>query len=255
MSDQGYWYNIPSQLVEGGDHIKALIYGLISSLSNKWGVCWATNQFMAGKLGLKSDKVISRRIQELEKEGWINVKHDKPAGNKRYINLCISVCKSDKPSIPKSPTLGMTVPNPMGITIPTSNIKNSNKKSSSNNSSKNLSPTLKTLKEILPLKNNRPSLAQLETLRALVGEHGDDCVIAEAKKYVLWWDEKGKNIKSPVSGLSNWLKQKDKFAGRDMEKASGGLKEIKRPLKSQVNPATLKKLQNLKQKLIGKMGV
>jgi len=145
MEQQNFWYIIPSRLVESGDHMKALLYGLISSLTNKEGFCWATNQFMADKLGMKSDKSVSRRIQELEKEGWINVEIDKPSGNKRYINLCINVCIKEGGRVSTGTTSGTTVPKGSGTGVPISNINNSIKSSSSKNSSCILLETLLSL--------------------------------------------------------------------------------------------------------------
>lgn len=68
---QGYFYIIPAPLAEGGDKTKALLYGVISSLANRDGYCFASNPYLAEKLGMKSRSRISETINELEAEGWI----------------------------------------------------------------------------------------------------------------------------------------------------------------------------------------
>lgn len=86
MPDQNYYYVIPAQLIEGDDPPnKALLYGLIVSLSNKKGYCWASNQFLANKLGIKGTATVSRYISELVKEGWIDRKVNADKGNRRKL--------------------------------------------------------------------------------------------------------------------------------------------------------------------------
>jgi len=79
---QGYFYIIPSELVEQKDHTKALLFGLIVSLADKKGYCWASNEFLAKKLGLKDISIISTRISELTEEGWLEREVE---GNKRKL--------------------------------------------------------------------------------------------------------------------------------------------------------------------------
>lgn len=85
--EQGFYYVIPAKLAEGGDHLKALAYGLISSLCSAEGFCWASNAYLAKKLGRKSKNVVSEAIQALENEGWIKSSVDRAKGNKRRITL------------------------------------------------------------------------------------------------------------------------------------------------------------------------
>ena len=70
---QGYVYIIPAELAESGSSTKALLYGLIFSLCNKHGTCWASNKYLAEKLGKKSITTISNYISQLQKEDWIDV--------------------------------------------------------------------------------------------------------------------------------------------------------------------------------------
>lgn len=75
-SEGGYYYIIPSSLVEDGDHLKALLYGLIVSLCNKTGSCWASNNYLAKRLGRSSARIISSKISQLVSEGYIKTDID-----------------------------------------------------------------------------------------------------------------------------------------------------------------------------------
>jgi SOS-response transcriptional repressor LexA len=68
---QGYFYLIPAKLAEEGNPTKALLFGLLTSLASKNGFCYASNRFLAQKLGRKDLFTISKYLTELEKEGWI----------------------------------------------------------------------------------------------------------------------------------------------------------------------------------------
>jgi SOS-response transcriptional repressor LexA len=90
-----YYYKIPAKLVESKKHTKAILYGLIKSLCRKKGHCWASNPFLAKKIGLKNSGNISRYIKELEREGWIKTE---VKGNQRKIWLTyIHYEKTTKP--------------------------------------------------------------------------------------------------------------------------------------------------------------
>lgn len=83
---QNFYYIIPAKLVENENSTKALLYGLIVSLSNKSGYCWASNKFLADKLN-KSKSLVSKYISELEKEKWLKTTTDKENGNKRKVYI------------------------------------------------------------------------------------------------------------------------------------------------------------------------
>ena len=85
--DQGYYYVIPAKLFESGDHIKALLYGVIANLCNQEGYCWASNDYLAKKIGRKDKSIVSNKIAELSSEGWILSEVDQSKGNKRKIYL------------------------------------------------------------------------------------------------------------------------------------------------------------------------
>jgi len=78
----GNYYRTPAELFESRKHTKAMIYSCIESLSRNKGYCWASNNFLARKIGLKNSGNISNSIQELKREGWIKAKVDH---NKRKI--------------------------------------------------------------------------------------------------------------------------------------------------------------------------
>lgn len=63
-----------------------LLYGEITSLSNEKGYCWASNSYFA-ELYEKSADTISRWVNSLKKEGFIDVIIDNEKGNTRHIYL------------------------------------------------------------------------------------------------------------------------------------------------------------------------
>lgn len=87
MQKQGFFYIIPAMLVEAGNPTKALLYGLITSLVNKDGYCWATNNYLARKIGMRSKTQVSIYLRELKDEGWLVVEVASEKGNTRKIWL------------------------------------------------------------------------------------------------------------------------------------------------------------------------
>lgn len=85
--NQGYYYVIPSELAECGKPYKALLYGLIISLSNKTGRCYASNEYLARKLGYVNKGHVSKYIQALKDEGWIKSEIVPQEGNQRYLEI------------------------------------------------------------------------------------------------------------------------------------------------------------------------
>ncbi len=78
------YYKIPNKLAEGKEPTKAILYGLIESLCRNKGYCWASNSYLANKLGLKSPGNVSCYIKKLVIEGWIKTQVH---GNQRKIWL------------------------------------------------------------------------------------------------------------------------------------------------------------------------
>ena len=125
--EQGTYYIIPTELVLEGKPTKALLYGLISSLTNERGYCFASNLYLTEKLGKKDKSIISKYITELQNEGWIIVEYEK--GNKRKIWLIYKEGIRKKPmgGIRKKPYRGIRK-KPMGYKEKTlyNNISNNN---------------------------------------------------------------------------------------------------------------------------------
>jgi len=79
---QGFFYIIPAPLVEHGTHLRALLYGLIASYSNKDGYCWASNRCLAEKLSRKDESIIRDALSSLKKDGWLKIE-DRMGKNRR----------------------------------------------------------------------------------------------------------------------------------------------------------------------------
>lgn len=80
-----YLYRIPEELMESGDHGKALVFAVILRLTSKDGKCFASNRYIAEKIGRKDNTIVKDHIQELKKEGWITV--DNPHSKRRIIHI------------------------------------------------------------------------------------------------------------------------------------------------------------------------
>ena len=128
---QNYWYLIPAELVEDGKFGKALLYGLIWSLTNKKGFCWASNKYFSKKLKRKDTSIISVYITELANDGWIKIENRQSRNRKIYplINPKQPLEKtesSDKPLEKTNTTIGKNQREPLEKTKQ-SNIKSINK--------------------------------------------------------------------------------------------------------------------------------
>lgn len=84
---EGYFYIIPANLVDYKKPRKALLFGLLASLCNQKGYCWASTEFLAAKLQVKSKKTIYYLLNELEKDGWIKRTTEKNYERKIYVNF------------------------------------------------------------------------------------------------------------------------------------------------------------------------
>ncbi|MDD5613440.1 MAG: helix-turn-helix domain-containing protein, partial [Candidatus Omnitrophica bacterium] len=104
VREQGFYYIIPAVLAEQNSPRKALLYGLISSLVNEKGYCWATNEFLTKKLGMKSRAQISGYLNSLEKEGWIRMDIEKESGNARKIFLVTPIMENHNTPIMENHT-------------------------------------------------------------------------------------------------------------------------------------------------------
>ena len=50
-----------------------LLYGLISSLANKEGYCYASNEYLANEINIKDYTTISKLLKNIEKKGYIKI--------------------------------------------------------------------------------------------------------------------------------------------------------------------------------------
>src|SRR5690554_5058339 len=83
------YYSIIPAPVRYDKNLKAnekLLYGEITSLSNKEGYCWASNSYFSKLYGV-TKQTVSRWINSLEKNGYIKTEIDKPCGNKRRMYI------------------------------------------------------------------------------------------------------------------------------------------------------------------------
>jgi len=87
---QNYWYVIPAELAEKGKPLKALLFGLISSLCNKSGKCFASNKYLAKKLGFKSERTVSQYINELVDDKYLTSQIAIQSGNQRTLQIGIA---------------------------------------------------------------------------------------------------------------------------------------------------------------------
>lgn len=88
-----------------------LLYGLISSMCNHSGFCWAKNSTLAKFLGVKEDKSIRNYLSSLKDRGYISVEQSNESGTtirKIYITALANV--ADRPVISDRPP-GKFVPN------------------------------------------------------------------------------------------------------------------------------------------------
>ncbi len=100
MDKQGYFYIIPVKLAESGPPSRALLFGLITSLSNREGHCWATNIYLAKRLGMKGIAQVSALIRDLESEGYLEIEN--AASKKRRIRPVYNLLKNQNQPSEKS---------------------------------------------------------------------------------------------------------------------------------------------------------
>jgi len=77
IEEQGFWYQIPKEIVDSGNLVKAVLYGVIASVARTSGVCFATNKYLLEKIGRKDNEVISQNLTELVNDGWLVVEYVK----------------------------------------------------------------------------------------------------------------------------------------------------------------------------------
>ena len=77
-----------------------LLYGELTALSNKYGYCFATNNYFAQLYGVTKN-TISLWISDLQKAGFINVKVERNK-NKQVVKRMIGITKNSDTTITKN---------------------------------------------------------------------------------------------------------------------------------------------------------
>lgn len=70
-----YWAVLPASVRYDPDlsSTAKLLYAEISSLTESYGYCWASNDYFMRLYGFKSDKTVTRSLEALEKKGFIRL--------------------------------------------------------------------------------------------------------------------------------------------------------------------------------------
>ncbi len=83
---ENYYTVIPMKVITDSNltPMMKIIYGILTSLSNRYGYCSASNQYIGDLLNMKSD-TISTHISGLVKSDYIRIELKKELGNRRTI--------------------------------------------------------------------------------------------------------------------------------------------------------------------------
>lgn len=124
-----------------------LLYGEITSLCDREGYCWATNNYFS-KLYKTSDKTITRNLNLLEQKGYINIfYHLKGAIKQRFITMDKNVFERTKMSFDE------------GQKCPINNISNNIKEINNNKllftKKKFIKPTLEEVRQYCLERKNK----------------------------------------------------------------------------------------------------
>ena len=124
-----------------------LLYGEITSLCDREGYCWATNNYFS-KLYKTSDKTITRNLNLLEQKGYINIFYQlKGAIKQRFITMDKNVFERTKMSFDE------------GQKCPINNISNNIKEINNNKllftKKKFIKPTLEEVRQYCLERKNK----------------------------------------------------------------------------------------------------
>lgn len=124
-----------------------LLYGEITSLCDREGYCWATNNYFS-KLYKTSDKTITRNLNLLEQKGYINIFYQlKGAIKQRFITMDKNVFERTKKSFDE------------GQKCPINNISNNIKEINNNKllftKKKFIKPTLEEVRQYCLERKNK----------------------------------------------------------------------------------------------------
>lgn len=91
QENTGYFYIIPAKIVEDPDIPPKgkWLFGLLASMADQTGSCYASNGWLAQKLNLKDKDYVSTLLSKLFKKDWLVTDTDKKTG-KRFILLNFS---------------------------------------------------------------------------------------------------------------------------------------------------------------------
>jgi len=84
-ANENYYLVIPAKLLKQGNATKAVLFGVIVSLAQKEGYCWATNEYLASQIG-KKEVIVRRYLTELENEGYIRMENRNSKKRVIYVN-------------------------------------------------------------------------------------------------------------------------------------------------------------------------
>lgn len=104
MEQPNYYAVIPANVRYDKDLTAnaKLLYGEISALAQKNGVCFATNEYFS-KLYNLSERAISRLICSLKDKNYIKVEIDNSESNKKHRQICLErVDKNDNDTLDKN---------------------------------------------------------------------------------------------------------------------------------------------------------
>lgn len=156
-----------------------LVCGMIITLSNQRGYCYANNQYFSNALG-QSKTTIQRAMKELEEHSVIDRIVSKEDGNKREIrankNYKILASKMEYPNPENEVTLtpNMTLPNPKNDTH---NIKDNKKKNNILRDEK--------FEEFWNLYNKKVGKQKAKDQWSKINESEYDTIIERVKKYLV----------------------------------------------------------------------
>lgn len=149
MEQPNYYAVIPANVRYDSELTQTakLLYGEITSLCDREGYCWATNNYFS-KLYKTSDKTITRNLNLLEQKGYINIFYQlKGAIKQRFITMDKNVFERTKMSFDE------------GQKCPINNISNNIKEINNNKllftKKKFIKPTLEEVRQYCLERKNK----------------------------------------------------------------------------------------------------
>ena len=180
-----------------------LLYGEITCLTQKDGLCWASNAYFAGLYEMSKDR-ISKLISILENKGYISVhveRNDKNEVVKRYIKL--NTVESTTPTVENNETsLVENNETPLVKNNEENNINLNNTRM--NNINLNI-PHSKQKNQKHKFGEYQNVLLSDEELQKLKNEYGDEKTIKAIKLFSELIEMKGYKYKSHYLAMKKWV--------------------------------------------------